>query len=178
MRAAWMLPMLLAAAALLVGSLAVAAGFDWDKWAAVANEAPCSWLDEAAAEKILGTAAVATPNVSRAASTCTWKAADGTLLLSASVSNFDKAANMVAEREEQLRNIGSGRFERIRTSGLTTAVLRKDRLYVTMFPNSDSEAAVLRLQGHPVLRETKEVRGQRERRLRAFAAAVIEKYEL
>jgi hypothetical protein len=166
------------AVSLLACSLALADGFDWNKWSAIANEHPCTWLDAAAIEKIVGQGAVASRSDSASASRCTWKAPDGALLLSASVSTVDSAANMVGEREGQLRDIATGRFERLATSGVTTAVLRKDRLYVTVFPNSDAETAVLRIQGHPVLREDQQEREKRNQRLRAFTAAVIEKHEL
>lgn len=155
-----------------------AAQFDWDKWAAVANQHPCGWLEEATVARILGEAATATKSLTAAATSCTWKSADGALLLSASVSSFDTAANMVGEREGQLRDVATGRFERLATRGLTTAVLRNDRLIVTFFPNDDSESAVLRVQGHPVLREDKEQRAARKERLRAFTTALIEMHGL
>ena len=154
--------------------------FDWDKWAALANEDPCKWLDPETLDRIIGAEAVSTYTFSKTAISCAWRSADGEkLLFTASIYIWDSARNVAHEREGQLKDISTGFFEQLPTpGGVVTAVMRKDRLGVSIFANSDSETVMLFLNGHPMLREDAAEREQRNTRLRAFSSALIEQYGL
>lgn len=156
-------------------------GFDWNKWAAAVNENPCHWLPAEQMATLLG-GTYATKNTnSRTSTACQWQTAEGTPLLSLSVNSYENAELLKGEREAQLaqiRDYGTGRFESIEAPhGVTTVILRKDRLITSVFPNSDAESASMVLQGHPILRESPEQKKVRKERLRAVTQALISRFQ-
>lgn len=172
---------LLAATSLLLASPAAAAGFNWDAWAKAVNEDPCAWLDEATLKDVLGPTKPGTPKVTKTQTTCTWVNEQGGLVFSASVHTWDSAVNLVGERKNQVKEASSGgkRFRFVGGhDGVVTAVLRTDRVTLMLFPNSDTESAVIVLSGHPVRGESLDVLKARNVRAEKFAAALSAKFGL
>ncbi|MBK8971299.1 MAG: hypothetical protein IPM37_08035 [Hahellaceae bacterium] len=156
-------------------------GFDWNKWAEAANESPCKWLPAEQMASLLGGTYPVTETNSRTGSSCQWKTAEGNPVLSMSINSSENAGLVKGEREAQLTQIqdyGTGRFEPIEApAGVVTAIIRKDRLIVSLFPNSDAETATLVLQGHPILREGPDLKKVRKERLLSVTQAVIERFK-
>lgn len=156
-------------------------GFDWNKWAEAANESPCKWLSADQMAELLGGTYPASETNTRTASSCQWKTAEGNPILSMSINSAENAGLVKDERESQLaqiRDYGTGRFEPLNAPNqVVTAIIRKDRLIVSLFPNSDTEAATLVLQGHPILKEGPELKKARKERLLNVTQAVIERFK-
>lgn len=156
-------------------------GFDWNKWAEAANESPCKWLPADQMANLLGGTYPTTETNGRTGSSCQWKTPEGIPVLSLSINSAENAGLVKGEREAQLtqmRDYGTGRFEAIEApAGVVTAIIRKDRLIVNLFPNSDAETATLVLQGHPILREGPDLKKVRKERLLKVTEAVIERFK-
>lgn len=156
-------------------------GFDWNKWANAANESPCNWLPKDKMSTLLGGEYAAKADNSRTSTSCQWRTAEGVPVITMSINNLDNAKQVNDERESQLAQIrdhANGRFESIASPrGVTTAILRKDRLIVSLFANSDKEAAMIRLQGHPILKETPDQKKARRERLVNVTRALIEHFK-
>lgn len=159
---------------------AAGGNFDWDKWAAVANESPCDWFtaDELAGLEITGPGK---SEVSATSTRCVWSAPDGNRLFSASVTTWEGGVdNLVSERKAQIRELQNGsRFQQIGAgTGTVIAIHRTDRMFVSVFPNSDSEGAYLYLSGSPVRTDPPDVEEAKRARLVAFTEALLAKYGL
>ena len=156
-------------------------GFDWDKWAAAVNESPCKWLSEAQIKTLLGTDVVNKSHNSRDSQSCQWNSADGTLLVTLGVRSFSTPDPVLAEKNGQLNqinNYASKRFEQIPSeSGVTTNIIRKDKLQVFMFPNDAKETVYMVIQGHPNVRENAEQKAARKERTKKVAQTIIENFK-
>lgn len=156
-------------------------GFDWNTWANAVNESPCQWLPKDKMTTLLGGDYATKADNSRSSTSCQWKTADGVPVITLSIHSLDNAKQVNDEREAQLAQIrdhANGRFQPIESPrGVTTAILRKDRLIVSLFANSDKEAAMIRLQGHPILKETPEQKKARRERLVNVTRALIEHFK-
>ncbi|MBY9065326.1 DUF3558 family protein [Hyphomonas sp. WL0036] len=153
--------------------------FDWDKWASVVNENPCSWLS---AEDL---AALGLPATGDAATTatetsCVWKDADGAQLFSANVVTWDSAENLAGERAEQVKLAAEmGGFIQVGDgSGTVTAIYRKSRGSLVIFPNSDDESAAITLNAKKTARDDEAAKAAKDERALAFTTKLIETYGL
>ena len=159
--------------------VATPSGFDWDKWAAAVNSDPCTWLpaEDLAAIGIPGTGTLET---TAAESRCIWTDADGTQVFSAGIQTWDSAANLAAERAEQIKLAGEmGGFTLIGTSaGTVTAVYRRDRGRLSIFPNADDETAMILLNAQKTMRDDDAAKTSKDDRAKAFAEKLIETYGL
>ncbi|TNE90082.1 MAG: hypothetical protein EP330_09650 [Deltaproteobacteria bacterium] len=156
-----------------------AEGFDWDRWAAVVNEDPCGWLDSDTLAA-LGIPGPGEKALSRESTRCTWSNEDGTPLFVASVVSMD-AAEVTSERREELAQMARPKtvFERVGGEGRTAvAIQRTDRLEVRIFAHSDTEAALVYLQGIKVRGDSDEVKAVKRARLVGFTEALVAKYGL
>lgn len=154
--------------------------FDWDKWAAIANEDPCNWLtgEELASLRITGSGQ---SEVSASGTRCKWTDSEGALVFSASVSTWPGGAlNLVGERKAQVHETQNGSlFKRIGSGdGTVIAIHRTDRVTITIFPNADDETAYIYLNGAPTRKDTPEEKDAKRARVEAFAGALIDKYDL
>ncbi|HRX73527.1 MAG TPA: DUF3558 family protein [Hyphomonas sp.] len=159
---------------------ATGGNFDWDKWASIANESPCDWFtaDELAGFGITGPGK---SEVSATSTRCVWSAPDGSRLFSASVTTWEGGVdNLVSERKAQIRELQNGsRFQQIGAgTGTVIAIHRTDRMFVSVFPKSDSEGAYLYLSGSPVRTDPPDVEEAKRARLVAFTEALLSKYGL
>ena len=154
-------------------------GFDWDKWAAAANADPCTWLpaEDLAALDIPGTGTLETTATE---SRCIWTDEDGTQIFSAGIQTWDSAANLAAERAEQTKLASEmGGFSVIGgTSGTVTAVYRRDRGRLSIFPNTDDETAMILLNAQKTMRDDEAAKASKDERAKAFAEKLIETYGL
>lgn len=153
--------------------------FDWDKWAAVVNEDPCAWLP-AGELAALGIPGAGSLEVSATESRCLWTGADGAQIFSAGVQTWDSAANLTAERAEQVKLAGEmGGFSLIGDSaGTVTAVYRRDRGRLSIFPNADDETAMIVLNAQKTMRDDDAAKASKDERAKAFALKLIEAYGL
>ena len=156
-----------------------AGNFDWDKWAAVVNENPCNWLpaEELAA---LGITAAGTQETTATETRCLWTDADGTQIFSVSVQTWDSATNLAAERAEQVKLAGEmGGFSLIgESSGSVTAVYRRDRGRLSVFPNTDNETAMILINAQKTMRDDDAAKASKDERAKAFALKLMEAYGL
>lgn len=156
-----------------------AGNFDWDKWAAVVNENPCNWLpaEELAALGIPGTG---TSQTTATETRCLWKEADGAQVFSAGVRTWDSAVNLTGERVEQINLAGEmGGFSVIGNSaGTVTAVYRRDRGRLSIFPNADDETAMILINAQKTMRDDDAAKAAKDERAQAFALKLIETYGL
>lgn len=155
-------------------------GFNWDKWANALNEDPCQWLPAEQLTELLGGQTSKQSANTAAESRCQWTSADNKPLLSIAIKSLKSAAEVNHEKQSQLQQIkdyGAGRFSIIGDmTGVTTAVLRKDRLWLSIFANSEKESAYIVLSGHPVMGETPEQKKVRRERLIAVANAIATRF--
>lgn len=156
-------------------------GFSWDKWANALNEDPCKWLPaEQIAELLEGQHSMHATNTA-SESRCQWTSADGKPLLSIAIKSLKSAADVNNEKNSQLQQIkdyGTSRFDMVgKTTGVTTAVLRKDRLWLSIFANSEKESAYIVLSGHPIMGETPEQKKLRRERLVKVAKAIDSRFD-
>lgn len=153
--------------------------FDWDKWAAVVNENPCNWLpaDDLAA---LGIPETGTPETTASETRCLWKDAEGAQVFSAGVQTWDSAANLTGERAEQVKLAGEmGGFSIIGNSaGTVTAVYRRDRGRLSIFPNADNETAMILINAQKTMRDDDAAKAAKDERAQAFALKLLETYGL
>lgn len=156
-----------------------AGSFDWDKWAAVVNENPCNWLgaEDLAA---LGIPETGTPETTASETRCIWKDAGGAQVFSAGVQTWDSAANLTSERAEQVKLAREmGGFSLIGNSdGTVTAVYRRDRGRLSIFPNADNETAIILINAQKTMRDDDAVKAEKDERAQAFALKLIEAYGL
>ena len=153
--------------------------FDWDKWAAVVNENPCNWLpaEELAA---LGITATGTQETTATETRCLWTDANGAQIFSAGVQTWDSAANLAAERAEQVKLAGEmGGFRLVgETTGPVTAIYRASRGSLVIFPNSDGETAAVVLNAQKTMRDDDAAKASKDERAKAFALKLMETYGL
>ena len=158
---------------------AASGSFDWDKWAAVVNEYPCGWLsaDDLAALRITGPG---TPETTATETRCLWTDAEGALVFSAGVTTWDSAANLAGERAEQVRLAGEmGSFSHIEGSaGTVTAIYRRDRARLSIFPNADSETAMILINAQKTMRDDDAAKAAKDERAKAYATKLIAAYGL
>lgn len=159
--------------------VATSSGFNWDKWAAAANADPCAWLpaEELAA---LGIPGAGTLETTASETRCIWTDADGTQIFSAGIQTWDSAANLAAERAEQTKLASEmGGFTLIGDSaGTVTAVYRRDRGRLSIFPNADGETAMILLNAQKTMRDDEAAKASKDERAKAFAEKLIETYGL
>jgi hypothetical protein len=158
---------------------APAGSFDWDKWAAVVNENPCNWLP---AEELsaLGIPGAGTQETTATETRCLWTDADGAQIFSAGVQTWDSAANLAAERAEQIKLAGEmGGFSLVgETNGTVTAVYRRDRGRLSVFPNADNETAMILINAQKTMRDDEAAKASKDERAKAFALKLMETYGL
>ncbi|PKP80721.1 MAG: hypothetical protein CVT79_13975 [Alphaproteobacteria bacterium HGW-Alphaproteobacteria-18] len=158
---------------------APAAGFDWDKWAAVVNENPCSWLTpgDLAALDLPGAGELEN---SASGARCLWKDSDGAQLFSAGIQTWDSAANLVGERQSQIGLVADmDGFSRIgEGTGTVTAIYRASRGSLVIFPNADDETAAIVLSAQKTMRDDEATKAAKDERAAAFARKLIETYGL
>jgi hypothetical protein len=156
-----------------------AGNFDWDKWAAVVNENPCNWLpaEELAA---LGITAAGTQETTATETRCLWTDADGAQIFSAGVQTWDSAANLAAERAEQVKLAGEmGGFSLVgNPAGTVTAVYRRDRGRLSIFPTADTETAMIAINAQKTMRDDDAAKTAKDERAKAYALKLIETYGL
>lgn len=135
----------------LPGAVA-AADVAWQKWSDLVNTHPCQWLDAAAVSAIVGTTVTATPSESRSEAVCRWSDADGVMRLSAAVLSRSTADEVNVERqaqEQQIAQYGTSRFEAVHVGQDVSAILRKDRMRVSLFFHRRDETAYVALTAFP-----------------------------
>ena len=158
---------------------ATGGNFDWNKWAAVVNEDPCTWLpaEDLAALGITGTA---TAENTATESRCLWKEADGTQVFSAGVMTWDSAENLTGERLEQVKLAAEmDGFSQVGdASGTVTAIYRKSRGRLSIFPNADNETVMILINAQKTLRDDETTKASKDQRAEAFAEKLIETYGL
>lgn len=157
--------------------------FDWDKWAAVVNENPCDWFtaDELAALGLPAEGEYMLTSKSKE-SICSWKAPDGSALLSASIYPVPGGpVNLIGQRQEAVRDIreNSGFFEQVGSGdGTVLAILRKDRPMVGILPYSDDESVTIQINGMWFVTDTTELKAEKRARVKTFTEALLKKYGL
>ncbi len=156
-----------------------AGNFDWDKWAAVVNENPCNWLpaEELAA---IGITATGTLETTSTETRCLWTDAGGAQIFSAGVQTWDSAANLAGERAEQIKLAGEmGGFSLIgEPTGSVTAIYRRDRGRLSIFPNADEETAMILINAQKTMRDDDTAKASKDERAKAFALKLMETYGL
>lgn len=153
--------------------------FDWDKWAAVVNADPCTWLpaEDLAALGITGTA---TAENTATESRCLWTDAEGAQIFSAGIQTWDSAANLTGERAEQVKLAGEmGGFSQVGDArGTVTAIYRRDRGRLSIFPNADNETAMILINAQKTMRDDEAAKASKDERAKAFALKLMETYGL
>ncbi|MEH6409317.1 MAG: DUF3558 family protein [Hyphomonas sp.] len=158
---------------------APAADFDWDKWAGVVNENPCTWLT---ADDLAGLGITGTGELENSANgaRCLWKDVDGAQLFSAGIQTWDSAANLAGERQSQIGLVAEmGGFSRIgEGTGTVTAIYRARRGSLVIFPNSDDETVAIVLNAHKTMHDDAAIKAAKDERATAFARKLILAYGL
>jgi hypothetical protein len=134
------------------GAAAPVADAAWQKWSDLVNTHPCQWLDVAAVSAIVGTQVTAARSESRSEAVCRWSDAGGVLRLSAAVLSRSTADEVNLERQAQQQQIaqyGTSRFETVHVGQEVSAILRKDRMRVSLFFHRRDEAAFVALTAFP-----------------------------
>jgi len=159
---------------------AVSSGFNWDNWAKAVNTNPCRWFTETELVELLGSGVQSKATESASSSSCQFTAADGTLLLTAAVRSMPSANGVQHEftaQKTQIEQYGAKRFEYLATANnAVTAIMRNDRLWLSIFANSAGETVMLHFSGHPVMRQSPEQKAERKARLLKFTEAVFAKF--
>ena len=158
---------------------AVAGGFQWQRWAAVVDQDPCGWLsaDDLAALGITGTGVrETTANETR----CQWQDAQGRPIFSVGVQTWDSAANLIAERAEQLGLADDrGGFIRVGASaGTVSAVYRRNRGRLSIFPNAADQTSMILINAQKTLRDDPPTAAAKDARAQAYAVRLIESHGL
>lgn len=159
---------------------AISSGFNWDNWAKAVNTNPCQWFTQAELVELLGAGTQSKATESASSSSCLFTAADGTLLLTAAVRSMPSSSDVQHEftaQKTQIEQYGAKRFEYVTTpNNAVTAIMRNDKLWLSIFANISDETAMLHLSGHPVMRQGPEQKAERKKRLLNFADAVFTKF--
>ena len=154
--------------------------FDWDKWAAVANENPCNWLTQ----EELASVGISTPGqyeFSSSGTRCIWSTPDGGRLFSAGIVVWPGGAeNLIGERKAQILETQKGSlFEKIGSgTGSVVAIHRRDRMNVSVFPNSGRETVMIHINGIPVRNDPDDVKEAKRARLVGYTELLLNKYDL
>lgn len=153
--------------------------FDWDKWAAVVNENPCNWLG-AGDLAALGIPETGTLETTATETRCVWKDAGGAQVFSAGVQTWDSAANLTGERAEQGKLAGEMDSFRLvgNSDGTVTAVYRRDRGRLSIFPNADNETVMILINAQKTMRDEDAAKAAKDERAQAFALKLLETYGL
>ncbi|MBU1311632.1 MAG: hypothetical protein KKE30_19085 [Gammaproteobacteria bacterium] len=158
----------------------VPSGFNWDNWAKAVNTNPCRWFVDSELAELLGSGVQSKATESASSSSCQFTAADGTLLLTAAVRSMPSSNELQHEftaQKNQIEQYGAKRFEYVTTANnAVTAIMRNDKLWLSIFANSSSETVMLHFNGHPVMRQSPEQKTERKTRLLKFADAVFAKF--
>lgn len=158
---------------------ATAAGFDWQRWAAVVDQDPCGWLsaDDLAALGITGTGVRET---TASETRCLWQDAQGAPIFSVGVQTWDSAANLIAERAEQLRLADDmGGFIRVGASaGTVSAVYRRSRGRLSIFPNAADQTAMILINAQKTQRDDPPTKAAKDARAQGYAVRLIESHGL
>lgn len=152
---------------------------DWQKWANLVNTHPCQWLDAAAVSTIVGVPVTAARSESRGEAVCRWSDAGGVQRLSAAVLSRASAAEVDAERQAQQQQIaqyGSGRFEEVHAGPQVRAILRKDRMRVSVFSLRPEEAVYVALTAFPGSRQAPLPAAQQRKALDDLLQALLTRY--
>lgn len=178
----------LAGAALTLGLAVFGAGAaspssaadpDWQKWAKLVNTHPCQWLDAAAVSAIVGVPVTAARSESRSEAVCRWSDADGVQRLSAAVLSRATAEEVNAERQallQQIAQYGTGRFEEVHAGLQVRAILRKDRMRVSVFSLRPTEAVYVALTAFPGSRRAPLPAAQQRKALDDLLQALLTRY--
>ena len=155
-------------------------GFNWDNWADAVNTNPCRWFSQMQLAELLGEGVQSKANEAATSSSCQFTAADGGLLLTASVRSLSSSSDVQHElsaQKTQIEQYGTQRFAYVTTANhAVTAIIRNDKLWLNVFANSDNESVMIHLNGHPVLRQSPEQKAERKARLLKFADAVFTRF--
>ena len=159
---------------------AVSSGFNWNNWANAVNTNPCRWFTETELVELLGSGVQSKATESASSSSCQFTAADGTLLLTAAVRSMPSSSDVQHEftaQKTQIEQYGAKRFAYVATANnAVTAIMRNDRLWLSIFANSADETVMLHFSGHPVMRQSPEQKAERKARLLKFTEAVFAKF--
>ena len=156
------------------------ASFNWDNWANAVNSNPCRWFNEAQLTSMLGDGVQSTAKESANSSSCKFTSADGHLLLTASVRSYPSSNDLQHEtlaQKNQIEQYGNPQFSYIPTTNqAVTAILRHDRLWISMYANSKKESAFIHLSGHASIHQSAEEKAERKTRVLEFADAIFAKF--
>jgi hypothetical protein len=161
------------------GAAAPAVDAAWQKWSDLVNTHPCEWLDAAAVSTIVGTPVTAARSESRSEAVCRWSDAGGVLRLSAAVLSRSTADEVNVERqaqEQQIAQYGTGRFEAVHAGQEVHAILRKDRMRVSVFFHRRDEAAYVALTAYPGSRRAPLSVAQQRKSLDDLLKALLTRY--
>lgn len=154
--------------------------FNWDNWANAVNSNPCRWFNEAQLTSMLGEGVTSSAKESANSSSCKFTSADGNLLLTASVRSYPSSSDLLHEiraQKNQIEQYDSQRFSYVPTTNqAVTAILREDRLWLSMYANSKKESAFIHLSGHASIHQSAKEKTERKTRVLEFADAVFAKF--
>ena len=152
-------------------------GFNWDNWAQALNDSPCNWFSAEQWQQLLETDYQAQASNSKDATRCKFTNSAQAPLLTISIRSMANAAAVNAERDGMLAQInqyGSDHFEQLPTTQqAVTAILRKDKLQLFIFANSDNETAFILLSGHPIRTDSAGQKTLRKTRLTNTAEQIF-----